>query len=105
LTFGAPVTVATLNTNGVNGSLALAGGFRSNAFPQATTNPVNGDLYVVYNDCSSTPCTTATDHGNIFWRRSMDSGTTWGPATKVNDEVPKTSSHLYSQLRQTGRNS
>jgi hypothetical protein len=87
LTFGPAVNVATLNTNGVNGDLALAGGFRTNAFPQAAINPVNGDLYVVYADCSSTPCTTAADHGNVFLRRSTDGGASWGAAVKVNDDA------------------
>jgi hypothetical protein len=86
VSFGAAINVVTLNTNGVNGSLALAGGFRSNTFPQAAANPVNGDLYVVYADCSSTPCTTAVDHGNVFFRRSTDGGASWSAAVKVNDD-------------------
>ena len=86
VSFGAAMNVATLNTNGVNGSLALAGGFRTNAFPQAAANPANGDLYVVYADCSSTPCTTAVDHGNVFFRRSTDGGASWSAAVKVNDD-------------------
>jgi hypothetical protein len=87
VTFGPAVNVATLNTNGVNGSLAAPGGFRTNAFPQAVANPVNGDLYMVYADCSSTPCTTAVDRGNVFWRRSVNGGATWGPAVRVNDDA------------------
>ncbi len=59
LTFGAPVTVATfLALGGTNGDLgltgirqgALASGFRSNKFPHAAVNPVNGNIYVTYND-------------------------------------------------------
>src|SRR5262249_41792069 len=87
VTFGAPVNVATLNTNSVNGDLALAGGFRTNAFVQATANSVNGDLYVVYKDCSSTQCTSATYYGNIFFRRSTNGGTSWSAAVKVNDDA------------------
>jgi len=86
VSFEAAVNVATLNTNGVNGSLALTGGFRTNAFPQAAANPANGDVYVVYADCSSTPCTTAVDHGNVFIRRSTDGGASWSAAVKVNDD-------------------
>src|SRR5262249_61275417 len=70
VSFEAAVNVATLNTNGVNGSLALAGGFRTNAFPQAPATPANGDLDAGYAACSSTPCTTAVDHGNGVIRRS-----------------------------------
>src|SRR5215470_14865917 len=33
-TFGPPVTIKTLNTTGINGDLALNGGFRTNVFPQ-----------------------------------------------------------------------
>src|SRR5262249_957065 len=34
-TFGPPVTIKTLNTTGINGDLALNGGFRTNAFLQS----------------------------------------------------------------------
>ncbi len=86
VTFAPAVTVTTLNSTGVNGSLALSGGFRSNSFPHAAVNPVSGNLYVVYNNCSSSPCTTAADRGNIFFRQSTDSGATWSAPALVNDD-------------------
>ena len=86
-TFGPPVTIKTLHTTGVNGDLALKGGFRSNAFAQAVVNPTNASqLYLVYNDCSSTPCASAADHGDIFLTQSTDGGSTWGASVKVNDD-------------------
>jgi hypothetical protein len=87
-TFGPTVTVQTLKTNGVNGDLALNGGFRSNAFAQAVINPANANqIYLVYNDCSSTPCTSSADHGDIFLTSSTDGGTTWSTSVKVNDDT------------------
>ena len=86
VTFGAPVTVSTLNGSAINGDLSLNGGFRSNSFPHATVNPVNGDVYVVYNTCTSSPCTAAADHADAFFRRSTDHGATWSAAIKVNDD-------------------
>src|SRR5262249_7692259 len=66
-TFGPVVPIKTLHTTGINGDLALNGGFRSNAFAQAVVNPTTASqLYLVYNDCTSTPCSTSTDHGDVF---------------------------------------
>ena len=88
ITFAPAVTVATLHTNGVNGDLLLNGGFRTNAFPQAAVNPTNASqLYLVYNDCSSTPCGSAIDHGDIFLIQSANGGATWGTPVKVNDDT------------------
>src|SRR5262249_36967279 len=88
LTFGAPVNVKVLNTNGVNGSLSLNGGFRTNAFSQAVVNPTNASqIYLVFNDCTSTPCGSAADHGDIFLTRSTDGGATWSSPIKVNDDA------------------
>lgn len=89
LTFGSAVVVTTLNTTGTNGSLSLNGGLRSNTLPHAAVNPINGDLYVVYNDCAAAACAGA-DHGNVFMRRSTDSGATWSAATMVNDDATAT---------------
>ena len=81
-TFSATTTtVATLLSNGVNGDLALTGGFRSNSFPQSAVNPVSGALYVVYNDS-----TLSVDKGNVFFRQSTDGGTTWSSATTLNTD-------------------
>lgn len=86
VTFGSAVAVSTLIGTGVNGDLALSGGFRSSSFPHVAVNPVSGHLYVVYNDCTSAPCSTAADHGNVFLRRSTDNGATWSAALLVNDD-------------------
>ncbi|MGI0013583.1 MAG: sialidase family protein, partial [Nitrososphaera sp.] len=94
VTFGAPVNVATLSTTGVNGNLGLTGirdgttspaGFRSNAFPHATVNPVNGNIYVVYNDNPA-----GTDKADVFFRHSTNGGATWSAAVRVNDDSTTT---------------
>ena len=87
VTFGAPSVVTTLIGTGTNGDLALNGGFRSNSFPHAAVNPVSGNIYVVYNDCSSNPCSTSADHGNVFFRQSTNGGTSWSAAVIVNDDA------------------
>jgi hypothetical protein len=81
LTFGVPITVATLATTGVNGNLFLGGGFRTNAFPQAVVNPVNGSIYVVFNNKPA-----GTDKADIFFTQSRDFGTTWSAPVRVNDD-------------------
>jgi hypothetical protein len=81
LTFGAPVTVATLRGTAINGNLNLQGGFRSNSFPQAVVNPVNGHLYVVYNDL-----TTGADQADVYLRRSTNGGTSWSAAIRINND-------------------
>jgi len=81
LTFGAAVTVATLATTGVNGNLGLGGGFRTNAFPQAVVNPVNGNIYVVFNDNPA-----GADKADIFFAQSTDFGATWSAPVRVNDD-------------------
>jgi hypothetical protein len=82
VTFGAPVTVATLAVTGVNGDLGLGGGFRGNAFPHAAINPVTGDIYVVYND--NPP---GADKGDIEFVQSSNGGTTWSVPVRVNDDT------------------
>src|SRR5258708_35764641 len=79
VTFGAPVTVTTLVGAGVNGDLGL--GFRSNSFPQAVVNLVNGNIYVVYDDKG----TATGDRGDIYFRQSTNGGATWCAAVKAND--------------------
>jgi hypothetical protein len=92
VTFAAPVQVATLHTTASNGDLGLTGiragtstasAFRSNAFPQAVVNPVNGDLYVTYNDRGTAP----GDKADVFFAQSNDGGTTWSTPVKVNDDT------------------
>lgn len=84
VTFGAAATIATLNTTGVNGSLGSVGGFRTNAFCHAAVNPVNGNVYVVYNDINAP---APTDNGDVYLRQSTDQGATWAPATKINTDA------------------
>ena len=83
LTFGPPVTVASGLVGGVNGDLALTGirqgtttpaGFRSNEFPHAAVNPVNGNIYVTF---ANNPA--GVDKADIFVVQSTDGGATWGP--------------------------
>jgi hypothetical protein len=94
VTFGAPVTVATLSTTSTNGDLGLTGlrqgditasGFRSNSFPHAAVNPVNGNIYVTYNSKGAPP-----DKADIFLVQSTDGGATWSAPVKVNDDSTST---------------
>jgi hypothetical protein len=71
VTFASAVTVAAdLNTTGVNGDLGLAGGIRTNSFPQAAAT--FDAIYVVYSRIFSGQDT------DVFIRRSTDGGATWG---------------------------
>jgi immune inhibitor InhA-like protein len=94
LTFGAPVTVASGLVGGPNGDLGLTGirqgtttasGFRSNEFPHAAVNPVNGNIYVVYNNRPS-----PTDKCDIFVVQSTDGGGAWGAPVRINDDATTT---------------
>jgi uncharacterized delta-60 repeat protein len=94
-TFGAPVTIATLATKGTNGDLGLSGvrngttgaaGFRSSAFPHAAVNPVNGQLYVTYDDRGTKP----GDKGDIYFQMSSDKGATWSSPVRVNSDATTT---------------
>jgi hypothetical protein len=80
VTFGPLVLVTTLSTTGVNGDLSL-GGYRSNVFPQLAVNPITGAIYIVYPDI------LGADHGNIYFRQSLDGGATWSAAVRVNDDA------------------
>src|SRR5215510_2996376 len=94
LTFGAPVTVASGLVGGVNGDLGLTGirqgtstpaGFRSNEFPHAAVNPVNGNIYVTF--ANNPP---GVDKVDIFVAQSTDGGATWGAPIRVNDDATTT---------------
>ncbi len=94
LTFGASVTVASGLLGGVNGDLGLTGirqgtttpaGFRSNQFPHAAVNPVNGNIYVTYNNNPD-----GVDKADIFVVQSTDGGATWGLPGRVNDDPTTT---------------
>ena len=88
LSFGAEATVAVLSTTGVNGNLGLTVDnatpttFRSNSFPQVVVNPVNGHLYMTYNDNP-----TGLDKADIYFLSSTDGGATWSPPARVNSDV------------------
>jgi hypothetical protein len=81
--FGATATtVATLRTQGIDGSLGLD--FRTNAFPQAAVNPEDGNkIYLVYNDKGL----AAGDRGDIFFTQSTNGGRSWTKPVKLNDDT------------------
>ncbi len=81
VTFGATVTVTSVSPAIAPWDLGL-GGFRSNVFPQAAVNPVNGNVYIIYPDNPAGP-----DRADIFLRQSTDSGATWSAAVRVNDDA------------------
>jgi hypothetical protein len=94
LTFGAPVTVVSGLIGGVNGDLGLTGirkgtsfasGFRSSEFPHAAVNPINGNLYVTYDNKGS-----GTDKADVFLVQSTNGGATWSAPLKVNDDTTNT---------------
>jgi subtilisin-like proprotein convertase family protein len=80
LTFGPASTVATLLGTGVNGDLGM--GFRTNSFPQTAVNPVNGNLYLVYNDNPA-----GADRGDVYFQQSTDGGVTWSAPVRVNNDA------------------
>src|SRR5262249_43576101 len=93
LTFAAPVTVASGLMGGANGDLGLTGirqgtttasPFRSNTFPHAAVNPVNGNIYVTYNNKGG------IDKANILLVQSTDGGATWSAPILVNDDATTT---------------
>ncbi len=79
--FAPEVEVADLLTTTVNGNLGLGSGARSNSFPHAAVNPVNGHLYVVYNDNPGD-----ADNADSFYRRSTNGGATWSAPVQVNND-------------------
>jgi hypothetical protein len=93
-TFGAPVTVYSGLVGGINGDLGLTGvrqgttsasGFRSNEFPHAAVNPVNGNIYVTFDNKG-----TGSDKADVFLVQSTDGGATWTTPLKVNDDTTNT---------------
>ena len=59
----------------------LAGNFRVNSFPRIDVNPVNGQVYIVFNANPPGP-----DGADIFLTRSTDGGVTWFSPIRVNDD-------------------
>ena len=94
-TFSPAVTVATLGTTGTNGDLGLNGGFRANAFPQAAVNPVNGHIYVTYNDNPAGP-----DGADVLVATSTDGGASFGAPVWVNDDAT-TNSQFFPTINVT----
>jgi hypothetical protein len=94
-TFGSAVTFVTDMKGGqTNNGLYLTGkrksepffdGFRSNSFPHAAVNPVNGDIYVVYND-DPDGASQGTDRANVYMVMSSDGGATWTTPELINDD-------------------
>jgi len=81
VSFGAPVTVATLSGTATNGDLGF-GQFRTNSFIQVVTNPIDASiLYATFNDNPPGP-----DRGDIYFTQSVDGGTTWSAPVRVNDD-------------------
>lgn len=87
-TFSAETTVATLATTGANGDLGLTRSstnpqaFRSNAFPQVVVNPVNGHLYMTYNDNPA-----GVDKADIYFTSSTNGGVNWSTPVRVNTDT------------------
>ena len=46
-------------------------------------NPVNGDIYLTYNDWSE----VSTDWANVYFTVSHDHGVTWAPAVRVDSDT------------------
>jgi hypothetical protein len=95
VTFGDPITVATLRTPYLNGDLMLtdSGGhyISTNAFPQAVVNPVTGDMYVAFDDWGDNVGKAnwgdnSKDKGNIYFTESTDGGQHWSKPVQVNDD-------------------
>jgi hypothetical protein len=80
-TFSPAVTISLLTGTGVNGDLGLGGGFRTNSFPHAAVNPVNGNIYVTWNAPSG------PDKGDILAAVS-NNGATWSLPFTINDDWP-----------------
>ncbi|HVX60574.1 MAG TPA: hypothetical protein VHC19_08230, partial [Pirellulales bacterium] len=94
LSFAAPVIVASGLSGGVNGDLGLTGynngesfarAIRSNEFPHVAINPVNGDIYVTYDNNPS-----GTDKADVYIVESVDGGNTWSAPVRVNDDSTTT---------------
>ena len=64
---------------------AVAGAGNTQANPEITSDPKNGNLYVIFGQRD-----TATSELNVWIMRSADGGKTWSPKTRVNhDSTPR----------------
>ena len=75
VTFGAPVTVVSLDMGG----LGLE--FPTNSHVHAAVNPVSGHLYAVFNDDVA-----GTDRADVFLTISTDLGATWSAPVRVSTD-------------------
>jgi hypothetical protein len=86
-TFGDPVVVTNLRSNGLLSYLGLTDSngqvFRNLTLPQAAVNPATGDIYVIYPDKPQ----TKGDKADIFFTQSIDGGATWSDPVRVNDDA------------------
>jgi hypothetical protein len=74
--------VAALRTTGIDGSLGL--NFRTNAFPQAATNPnAANTIYLVYTDVGQ----AAGDRADIYFTQTTNGGKSWTTPVKLNDDA------------------
>jgi len=74
----------------VNGR--LFGNFRVNPFPRIDVNPLNGEVYIVYNANPDGP-----DGADIFFTRSADGGVTWSTPIRVNQD-PGTNDQFFPDI-------
>jgi hypothetical protein len=72
-----PIGFGGLASNGT-----LFGNFRVNSFPRIDVNPVNGDVYIVYNANPPGP-----DGSDVFFTRSTDGGARWSAPIRVNNDA------------------
>ena len=97
-TFGPASTVVDITSTGVNGDLNLKGGLRSNAFPSVAVNPVNGTMYLTYND------KFGALGADIFLTSSSDGGATWSTPARVNSDGTANDQFFPTvAVNQTGR--
>ena len=98
--FSAPVVVTPITTIGF-GNLAvnarLGGAFRTNSFPRIDVNPVNGEVYIVYNANPGGP-----DGADVFFTRSADGGATWSAPVRVNQD-PGTNDQFFPDVAVNGQ--
>jgi len=82
--FGAAVVVTPVVPIGFGGGAVnarLRANFRTNSFPRIDVNPVNGQVYIVYNANPPGP-----DGSDIFFTRSTDGGASWSTPVRLNQD-------------------
>ncbi len=79
--WGPSKTVVAQAVANTNDDLGLNGGFRTNTFPQAAVNPVNGDIYLVYGDVGK----AAGDKADAYFIENSGHG--WSSPLRLNDDT------------------